>query len=259
MNITQKKTITLLEEWRNLNIQDRDKFIYKALFNDDCEENTPMFSSNIKDSDATGRLISKLEEYNVSGICVETLPRSTLAIVTCGDIAVPPMPPHKAIAYIGYLTAKELNEKKGGSMNVEDLQKKIENKIQKHFDCNIYMFLPTKFDEDVAYTSFSSTGEPPKGELVRIPMNGLRNGLQNGNERSEVYNSAEEAINATLNNFDIANIEIGKHSQAKPGNQHVKVYWRYLPSVDQENNGYITKMRFGVCVQKGQEKPDDIQ
>lgn len=110
-NISQERVNKILGIWQMSSCSERDRVVWEKFFTipsnekSFASENIPMFSDNNKDSTMTDELISKLREVGVDNIVIDVLPRSTLSIVRVGDITIPPMPAHKAIALLGYVLA----------------------------------------------------------------------------------------------------------------------------------------------------------
>lgn len=106
MKFTQQMVGDLLTGWQNLSSIDRDWPIRTTLFpNDYSRKEPPRFSQNIKNDADTEKLLSKLMELGLPPIKINSLPRSCLSVVCCGNVVVPPMPYHKAIGFIGYCVA----------------------------------------------------------------------------------------------------------------------------------------------------------
>ncbi len=106
MKFTQKTVEDLLTGWQNSSNLTRDLVVVKAFYSEEySKDNPPRFSQNVSDKAETDKLISKINELGYCKIVEHPLPRSTLCIVKCGDVAIPPMPYHKAIAFIVYCAA----------------------------------------------------------------------------------------------------------------------------------------------------------
>ncbi len=110
MRFIQETVKDSLISWQNLSGDARDRLVGDVLFPlEYSEKSPPRFSANVKNDTDTDKLTLKLKELGFT-IKIETLPRSTLSIVHCDDGIIPPMPEHKAIAFIGYCVAKISDE-----------------------------------------------------------------------------------------------------------------------------------------------------
>lgn len=105
MNITQQAVDANLERWKNLGASDRDKIVYDALFVGLAVAISPMFSHNVPNVTATKLLVDRLAKIGVAGIITESLPRSSLSIISWNGVVLPQMPVHKGLAYLAYLVA----------------------------------------------------------------------------------------------------------------------------------------------------------
>ncbi len=111
MKFIQKTVEDSLISWQNLSSEARDRLVGDVLFPlEYSKNNPPRFSANIKNDTDTDKLLLKLRGLDIGEIKTETLPRSTLSVVRCGDGVIPIMPEHKAIAFIGYCAAKTVSK-----------------------------------------------------------------------------------------------------------------------------------------------------
>lgn len=106
MNITSGMISKHWDTFAKLEANERDEIIHKGLFIE-RPANIPRFSGHISFKSATDDLITKLEKLGCSKIQTEYLPRSTKSIVTIDGNRLNAMPRHKAVAFIGYMVAKE--------------------------------------------------------------------------------------------------------------------------------------------------------
>lgn len=98
-----------LDKWQSYSFEERNKLIYDIVYGN---EELP-FSSTVPPIYKAKELAEKLSLLGVE-IKQKKLPRSTLSIISYGDVELQPMPYDKAVCLIILVLEDEIRSKVGG-------------------------------------------------------------------------------------------------------------------------------------------------